>query len=124
MTISVTELVALGNGATIINAGHHAGKREIRGAVRYLPHDLLEPDHLALPVNHKRTVVLYGVGGPTDELRKIAAKMSGDGFTDVRVLEASVADFEAAGGPTQEPSTEQVVPPSRPSEVNDLDRRV
>ena len=30
------------------------GKREIRGAIRYRPHDLLEPEHLVLPLEHDR----------------------------------------------------------------------
>ena len=124
MTITVDELRALPAGATIINAGHHAGKREIRGAIRYRPHDLLEPAHLALPVQHKRTVVLYAENGPSDELTQIAEKMSADGFTDVRVLGATLDDYEKAGGDLKEASTEQIVPPSRPSEVQDLDRRL
>jgi len=123
MAITIEELLALRNGATIINAGRHAGKREIRGAIRYRPTDLLEPDHLALPIARERPVVLYAEGGVDNELEEVATKLRGDEFTDVRVLAASLADYEKAGGATQEPSTEQVVPPQRPDEVQDLDRR-
>jgi hypothetical protein len=124
MDITVDELQALPNGATIINAGTHAGRREIRGAIRYRPSDLLEPDHLALPIARERTVVLYAENGKTDELERIAEKMRGDDFADVRVLGASFADWEGAGGATQDASTEQVVPPQRPDQVQELDRRL
>lgn len=124
MSISVQDLLALGpNGATIINAGSHAGSKEIRGAVRYRPHDLLEPEHLAIPIAHGIPVVLYGESDPTDELQLIAEKLRTDGFDDVRVLDGGFKAYEAADGPTQEASMEQVVPPQRPSEVQDLDRR-
>ncbi len=122
--MSVEELLGLTAGATIINAGKHAGSREIRGAIRYRPSDLLEAEHLALPIARERTVVLYAEGGETDELDTIAAKMRGDEFKDVRVLNATFKEYEAGGGATQEASTEQVVPPQRPSEVQDLDRRL
>lgn len=123
-TISVDELVALGPQATIINAGDHQGSREIRGSLRYRPHDLLEPAHLALPVAHESTVVLYAEHGPSDKLGQIAEKMAHDGFADVRVLEGGLSEYERAGGPLQEASLEQVVPPMRPEEVQDLDRRL
>lgn len=121
--MTIEELRSLGPGATIINAGKHAGHREIRGAVRYRPDDLLEPAHLAIPLPHDRPVVLYAEHGADHTLEQIAEKMRGDGFRDVRVLDLSIKDWEAAGGETQDPSMEQVVPPQRPEEVQDLDRR-
>jgi len=124
MGMTVDDLRSLPNGATIINAGKHAGSREIRGAIRYRPSDLLEPDHLALPIARERPVVLYAENGETDELHRIAEKMRGDDFKDVRVLGASLADWESVGGATQDASTEQVVPPQRPDQVQDLDRRL
>lgn len=124
MTISLDELLALEPGTTIINAGRHAGRREIRGAVRYRPHDLLEPDHLALPLDREEPVVIYGEHGAGDELRRIATKLSGDGFADVRLFEGTLSDYEAAGGATQEASIEQEVPPQQPEQVQSLDRRI
>lgn len=115
MTITVDELLKLPSGATIINAGTHAGPREIRGAVRYRPSELLETPHLALPIARHQLVVLYDAAGPSDELRAIADKMRADDFKVVRILEGSLADYERAGGPTQEPSIEQAVPPGRPT---------
>jgi hypothetical protein len=123
-TISADQLVHTDGNVTIINAGDHQGSREIRGAVRYRAGDLLEPDHLALPIDHDETVILYAEHGPTDKLRRIADKMLADGFNDVRVFEGSLKDYEALGGETQESSLEQVVPPMRPDEVQKLDRRL
>jgi rhodanese-related sulfurtransferase len=124
MDISVDELRALGdNGATIINVGHHAGHSEIRGAIRYRPHDLLVPDHLALPIAPELPVVLYDEDGSGHDTGKIAEKFTADGF-DVKTLVGGYAAWEAAGGATQEASMEQVVPPTRPSQVQELDRRV
>jgi rhodanese-related sulfurtransferase len=125
MDISVEELRALGeNGATILDVGKHQGRREIRGAVRYRPHDLLTPERLALPLPPERPVVLYDEQGDGDLTEQIAAKLTASGFPDVRTLTGGFAAWEAAEGPTQEASFEQPVPPERPSEVQKLDRRI
>ncbi|MDB5094388.1 MAG: Sulfurtransferase [Candidatus Eremiobacteraeota bacterium] len=125
MQITADELRALGDsGATILNVGQHQGRREIRGAIRYRPHDLLTPDHLALPLAQDRPVVLYDEKGDGDLTGRIAENLRASGFRDVRILDGGFAAWEAAGGPTQEPSFEQVVPPTHPSEVQTLDRRI
>lgn len=124
MTITLDELLTPEPGTTIINAGRHAGGREIRGAVRYRPSDLLEPEHLALPIAREDPLVLYAEHGSDDHLLRIAGKLAGDGFEDVRVFEGTLADYERAGGETQAPSIEQAVPPMRPDEVQSLDRRI
>ncbi len=125
MKTTVDELLSLGDtGSTIINAGEHAGEREIAGAIRYRPHDLLEPEHLALPIARDTPVVLYDSRGPSGKLDEIADKLTGDGFNDVRILDASLRDWEKRGLPVQEPTIEQIVPPQRPSQVDGLDRRL
>ena len=125
MDISVEELRALGdNGATILDVGKHQGRREIRGAIRYRPHDLLTPERLALPLAPERPVVLYDEKGDGDLTEQIAAKLTASGFPDVRTLTGGFAAWEAAEGPTQEASFEQPVPPERSSEVQKLDRRI
>lgn len=125
MEITADELRALENtGATILNVGKHQGHREIRGAVRYRPHDLLTPDHLAIPVAQDKPVILYDEKGEAKETAEIAEKLTANGFTDVRTLTGGFAAWETANGETQEASLEQVVPPSRTSEVQELDRRV
>lgn len=125
MKITVDELRALREGdATIINVGHHAGSREIRSAIRYRPHDLLTPTHLVLPIAPEKPVVLYDERGEDERTQRIAERLRTDGFPDVRLLEGGFAAWERAGGPTQEPSLEQVVPPTREDEVQSLDRRL
>jgi 3-mercaptopyruvate sulfurtransferase SseA len=125
MEITVDELRALdGTGATILNVGKHQGRREIRGAVRYRPHDLLTPDHLAIPIAPDKPVVLYDEKGDGDLTTQIAGKLKQNGFTDVRILKGGFAAWESAEGETQEASMEQVVPPMRASEVQGLDRRI
>ncbi len=125
MDITTDELAALGpNGATIVNAGKRAGSREIRGAIRYRPDDLLIASHLALPIATDRPVVLYDERGSGDHLAQIAEKLQANGYPDVRILSGGFAAYEAADAPLQEASTEQVVPPSKPDEVGALDRRL
>lgn len=125
MDITVEELRALADsGAAILDVGKHQGRSEIRGAVRYRPHDLLTPDHLAIPIAPDKPVVLYDENGNGDLTAQIAVKLAGNGFTDVRILKGGYAAWEQAGGATQEPSMEQIVPPTRGSEAQKLDRRV
>jgi 3-mercaptopyruvate sulfurtransferase SseA len=125
MQITVDELQTLGDsGATILNVGQHQGHREIRGAIHYRPHDLLTPNHLALPLAQDRPVVLYDEKGDGDLTGQIAERLRASGFADVRILAGGFVAWEAGGGPTQEPSFEQVVPPTHPSEVQKLDRRI
>lgn len=125
MTISIDELQALGpNGATIINAGAHRGSKEIRGAIRYRPDDLLTASHLVLPIATDRPVVLYDEHGSDKHLGEIAEKLRATGYADVRILDGGFTAASDAHAPTQEASTEQIVPPSKPSEVQALDRRL
>ena len=125
METSVEDVRALlDSGAAILNVGRHSGAKEIRGAVRYRPHDLLEPQHLVPPLAPEKPVVLYDERGDGDLTSQIAARLRAEGYSDVRTLGGGFAAWERSGGPTQEPSMEQVVPPSRPSEVQELDRRI
>ena len=110
MSITAGELLTHDPHTTIINAGKNAGKREIRGAIRYRPHDLLEADHLALPIAHDSRIVLYAENGDHEALAKIADKMRADGFTGVHVYDGTLAAYEEAGGETQDASMEQIVP--------------
>jgi rhodanese-related sulfurtransferase len=112
MSVPESELLANDPRVTIINAGKHQGNREIRGAIRYSQSELLEADHLALPIARERPVVLYSEHGHDEMLERLAAKMRADGFSDVRIYDGSLADYEAAGGETQEPSLQQEIPPS------------
>jgi 3-mercaptopyruvate sulfurtransferase SseA len=125
METTVDELRALAeSGATILNVSKHVGRHELRGAVRYRPHDLLTPDRLAIPIAPDKPVVLYDERGDGDLTGQIAEKLRANGFADVRILTGGFAAWEAAGGETQEPSLEQVVPPMHASDVQQLDRRI
>jgi 3-mercaptopyruvate sulfurtransferase SseA len=112
MSITAGEILAQSPRTTIINAGTNPGKREIRGAIRYSPHELLHAVHLALPIAHGDPVILYDEHGHDGTLKRIADRMRADGFVDVRVYEGTLAAYEEAGGETQEPSFQQVIPPS------------
>ena len=125
MEITVDELRALADtGATILNVGKHAGHREIRGAARYRPNDLLTPDHLTIPIAPDKPVILYDEHGDSALTKQVAEKLQANGFKDVRTLQGGFAAWEKADAPTQEPSIEQVVPPTNRSEVQALDRRI
>ena len=111
--MSITaDLLAQDPRITIINAGKQPGHREIRGAIRYSPHELLAAEHLALPIARDGAIVLYAEHGKNDELERVADRLRADGFSDVRVYDGTLADYEKAGGETQEPSMQQVIPPS------------
>jgi len=125
METTVEDLRTLADtGATILNVGKHGGHREIRGAVRYRPHALLTPDHLAIPIAQDKPVILYDENGDGDLTKQIAEKLKANGFKDVRILQGGFAAWEKAGAPTQESSREQVVPPTRASQAQELDRRI
>lgn len=114
MNITLDELYALGeSGATVINVGKHSGKREIRGAIRYRPDDLLAASHLALPLPTDRPIVLYDEHGDGKQLADLAEKLQANGYSIVRILAGGFAAYDAAAGPTQEASTEQIVPPAK-----------
>jgi 3-mercaptopyruvate sulfurtransferase SseA len=113
MSITASQLLTPAPGTTIVNAGAHSGRREILGAIRYDPKELLAADHLALPIAHDGAVILYAEHGLNATLTEVAAKMRAAGFTDVNVYAGTLADYEQAGGITQESSTQQIVPPSK-----------
>jgi rhodanese-related sulfurtransferase len=112
MDTTESDLLAGDPHTTIINAGKSPGRREIRGAIRYDPKELLEADHLALPIAHEDRVILYAEHGHDDTLQRIADRMRADGFEDVHVYEGTLQAYEQAGGQTQEPSMQQIIPPS------------
>jgi len=124
MNITVDELLQLGeNGATIVNAGKRAGRHEIRGAIRYAQSDLIDAEKLALPIATDKPVVVYGESDPDEQLEKVAENFRRSGFPDVRLLSGGFKAYEDAGAPLQEASVDQIVPPHRAQEVQELDKR-
>ena len=78
-------------------------------------------------VENRRPVIVKRVATAREEgdlTGQVAEKLQENGFADVRTLTGGFAAWEEAGGETQEPSLEQVVPPMRASEVQQLDRRI
>jgi 3-mercaptopyruvate sulfurtransferase SseA len=125
MNITVDELLQLGeNGATIVNAGKHAGRREIRGAIRYEQSDLVEALRLTLPIATDKPVIVYGESDPDETLEKVAANFRQSGFADVRLLSGGFKAYEDAGAPLQEASIQQEVPPHKLAEVQAFDKRL
>jgi len=125
MHITVDELLHLGeNGATIVNAGKHAGRREIRGAIRYAQSDLKEAEKLALPIATDKPVVVYGESDPDETLEQVAENFRRSGFPDVRLLSGGFRAYEDAGAPVQEASVQQIVPPHTLGEVQEFDKRL
>jgi rhodanese-related sulfurtransferase len=117
MNNAASDILTRTPGATIVNAGKHPGKREIAGAIRYDPKELLDAEHLALPIAHDGAVVLYAEHGSDDQLRAVADKFRAEGFTNVNVYDGTLAEYEKTGGATQESSTQQIVPPSSAAEA-------
>ncbi len=76
-----------------------------------------------LPIAPDKPVVLYDESGDAARTQQIAEKLRAEHF-EVDNLEGGFAAWEDAGGPVQEASLEQVVPPARPDEVQQLDRRL
>jgi 3-mercaptopyruvate sulfurtransferase SseA len=114
MTITVDELLHLGeNGATIVSAGRHAGRREIRGSIRYDQSELMEAAKLTLPIATDKPVVIYGEDDPDETLEKVAEKFRQSGFPDVRLLSGGFKAYADAGAPVQEASVQQAVPPQK-----------
>jgi rhodanese-related sulfurtransferase len=123
MNLTTAQLLDEIGRATVIDVGRHAGSRQIAGAIRYRPDDLLRAERLLLPVDRERAVVLYGTRGWDRQFEEIAEKFRQNGFSNVRIYGGSLQDFEDAGGRTEDSSYEESVPPSEPDEVNVLDRR-
>lgn len=122
--ISTLDLLAVHGRATIINAGKHAGAREVSGAIRYRHSDLMEVRYLALPISREDPVILYDKAGCNRDLEFIAKKFEAEGFLDVRLYDGMISDYETSGGAMQQASFEQIVPPSQPDEAGQLDRRL
>jgi rhodanese-related sulfurtransferase len=123
--ITVDALRSMASGTvTILDVGEHAGKAEIRGAVRYRPHDLLRPERLVLPLAPQIPIVLYDQDGRADLTHKVADKLRGSGYSNVRILQGGFAAWHDAGGETQEASLEQLVPATAARDEQALDRRI
>jgi hypothetical protein len=121
-TITAPQLRALGGKVTILNVGRHQGSREISGAIRYRPDDLLNVDRLALPLPSDLPVVIYGAGNNELRTHAIAARLEEEGYA-VSFLESGLDGWREIGGEDQEATLEQLVPPTNAREERELNRR-
>ena len=109
--MTLDDLRSAGDGVTLLDVSGHTPKAEIRGAIRYRPHDLLAGERLVLPIAHDRPVVLYD-DAKGQHAFEVAQRLRDSGL-DVRVLDGGIDAWREAGGATQEPSLEQIVPPTQ-----------
>jgi rhodanese-related sulfurtransferase len=98
------------NTMPVIDVRRHAGKEQIRGAVRYDSKALLRVEPLALPFAHDERIVVYG--DDENEAAQVAARLRQHGFTDVSLLDGGFQAYRAAGLPTEELTQEQPIPGS------------
>jgi rhodanese-related sulfurtransferase len=93
---------------TILDVRRHVGSEQIRGAVRYNPHQLLQAQRLTLPLNVDGRVILHTDNdSDAEEIRERLAAM---GSNDVRVLHGGVEAWKAAGRRTEDATQEQPIP--------------
>jgi len=86
----------------------HARGEQIRGALRYDPKTLLDEEHLALPLEHDRPIVVYA---EDDEAAgRVAARLRDQGYAKAAVLTGGIDAWKAAGLPTEAVTQEQPVP--------------
>jgi 3-mercaptopyruvate sulfurtransferase SseA len=110
-TMSFDRLSTVFDEITVLDVSSHTPPVEIRGAIRYKPKDLLETPRIVLPIAHDRPVIVY------DDMhgknaRPIAERLRREGF-DAHVLDGDVQAWVDQGGPTQETTLEQIVPPTK-----------
>ena len=99
---------AIGPATTILDVRRRAGKRQIRGALRYDPHALLQADALSLPLDRESPIAVYGdsekiVGEIVDRLRK-------QGYGGAAPLRGGIEAWENARLPMEDATQEQPVP--------------
>lgn len=86
----------------------HAGKEQIRGALRYDAKALLSVQRLALPFPHDARIVVYGDN--EQEAAEVAARLRHQGYTNAAVLEGGFEAYRTAGLPVEGVTQEQPVP--------------
>jgi rhodanese-related sulfurtransferase len=101
---------------SILDVSAHPGS-EIRGAIRYHLSDLLNARGLVLPLARDRTVVIYADAVEKSRVAELVERLEAAGYTDVRLFDGNVADYERAGGATQELSLAQPVVAREPEDA-------
>jgi rhodanese-related sulfurtransferase len=93
---------------SILDVRRSAGRRQIRGALQYNAHAVLDANPLALPLPHDRPVAVYGDDDET--VARVVKKLRGAGYTGAAALAGGIAAWEDAGLPLEEVTEEQPVP--------------
>jgi rhodanese-related sulfurtransferase len=93
---------------SILDVRRSAGRRQIRGALQYNAHAVLDANPLALPLPHDRPVAVYGDDDET--VGRVVEKLRGAGYTGTAALAGGIAAWEEAGLPLEEVTEEQPVP--------------
>ncbi len=88
----------------------HAGKEQVRGALRYDLKHLLSATKLALPLPHDRPIAVYA----DDEERalEVASCLREQGYSQAAILEGGFDAYRDAGLPTEELTQQQPIPGS------------
>lgn len=92
----------------ILDARRHPGKEQIRGALRYDEHALLNEERLTLPLPHDGRIVVYADSEQDAEL--VAQRLREQGYAQAAVLEGGFDAYRQAGLPTEEITQEQPIP--------------
>lgn len=92
----------------VLDLRKHRHGEQIRGALRYDPHALLQADPLVLPLSKERTIALCVSDDHIAE--KVGEKLLASGYEDVVVIQGGIDGWKAAGRPTEGETQEQPVP--------------
>ena len=97
--------------AFVLDVRSHGQGESIYGSIRYDVKKLLEAPRLVLPLpKGSGLIVLYDEDETSKETREIAARLSADGYGDVRLLAGGFTAWKAARGKTEAETLEQPVP--------------
>lgn len=107
--ISATEVIRLmheGERPLILDVRRHPDDTHIKGSRRIDPQDLLEADHVVLPVPHDRLIITYCTCPRETTSAKVALRLRDAGYLNAYPLLNGYEAWERLGFPT-EPRTAQ-----------------
>jgi rhodanese-related sulfurtransferase len=92
----------------VLDVRTHAGKEQIRGAIRYDVKRLMAEEHLALPLDRDRRLVVYADDDRRAE--ELAEHLRAQGYRDAAILEGGFDAYRKAGLPVEGLTQEQPIP--------------
>jgi rhodanese-related sulfurtransferase len=102
----------------ILDVRRSAGRRQIRGALRYDAHALLDAEPLSLPLPHDKPIAVYGDDDRSVE--RVVEKLRAAGYLGATALRGGIEAWERAGLALEEITEEQPVPGEPGSGMHDL----